>query len=338
MIPPMAREEARACERCGWCWYAEAKTWTGRPSTLSSIGMDTFVRGSGAAHAISAQQKRAEYERWRNCPNCGSKKVRTVPEGYPFTPSGALSSINNPVAPQPHPYRSPQPPPYQPPEATSVTPQPSAQSGPTVPPTIGSPPDPIAALASRKLRAIVTEAIKDDEPVEAAIGGHLKEELMVALPTRLLVAKWMNRTALPFSCPVWSFEYNELSRLTSFVNGKKTYAIAETVNSTFDFRAGRAAVPITKESDPKGLRNAIRVADIHLHTADVNRINELIELARDGRPDPASGHPLPSDDPPRAAEEHAPIWDDRRQAWVRWDLATQEWYGFDKETERWLPL
>lgn len=72
----MTRQTARLCRSCGHGWFAKQTGWTPRPGPLIF----------SAAQNVGLSYKRAEYDRWRLCPACGSDSVVTAVRGVATPP------------------------------------------------------------------------------------------------------------------------------------------------------------------------------------------------------------------------------------------------------------
>jgi hypothetical protein len=91
-------EDARQCKRCEFRWFAKRRSKpSGGGSSFYALGRH---HGAAAATATRDQTKMGEYQKWRDCPNCGSSKVKTATKRG-FVPSGAVASTSAPaVAPE----------------------------------------------------------------------------------------------------------------------------------------------------------------------------------------------------------------------------------------------
>ena len=69
-------EEQRECKRCEHRWYAErwTKMQSGKPILASGFTKAQQANTMQTVH----EQRLSKYDRWARCPECGSKKVRTV--------------------------------------------------------------------------------------------------------------------------------------------------------------------------------------------------------------------------------------------------------------------
>jgi NADH pyrophosphatase NudC (nudix superfamily) len=93
-------EEARTCQSCGFSWFAERVGKPSKPAGYTSLGAlagDAAAAASGgAASAAKYQAKLQRYNRWRYCPRCGSKKVKSVSK-RDFRPSDSQISAHRPT-------------------------------------------------------------------------------------------------------------------------------------------------------------------------------------------------------------------------------------------------
>lgn len=74
-------QEGRECKVCHHRWLAERYAWSPDAGPVKGS-----VMGAGANTGYGKQ--RANYERWKKCPKCGSNKVKTRPKKG-FVPSAA---------------------------------------------------------------------------------------------------------------------------------------------------------------------------------------------------------------------------------------------------------
>lgn len=72
-------EELRRCSACGEQWIAEHYTRLDAQPPIMGQGL---TARSQALHRQTVHERRLNnYERWRYCPSCGSRKVKTVAKG-----------------------------------------------------------------------------------------------------------------------------------------------------------------------------------------------------------------------------------------------------------------
>lgn len=85
-------EDARRCTKCEYKWYAKriskpTKTY-GAGAGWAALGSTGMAAGAGAKAGAHYSTKLERHERWRNCPRCGSRKVRTEKKRE-FVPTAA---------------------------------------------------------------------------------------------------------------------------------------------------------------------------------------------------------------------------------------------------------
>lgn len=81
------REEARQCKKCDFKWFAERVQKPGQ--VLADLYSLHGQHGMAAAKGSKYHAKMQQYNRWRHCPNCGTKRVKTVSKRG-FEPTGMV--------------------------------------------------------------------------------------------------------------------------------------------------------------------------------------------------------------------------------------------------------
>ena len=88
-------EDARTCKACGFKWFAKRRNKPQSPRGAGSFYALGGHHGAAAARATTASTKYEssmnDYRRWKDCPNCGSSKVKSVGKRG-FEPTGAIVS------------------------------------------------------------------------------------------------------------------------------------------------------------------------------------------------------------------------------------------------------
>ena len=67
-------EEARQCKRCDHIWFAEK--WTSARKPIVGTGLS--ARQQDLHIQIVHQERKSHLKAYKQCPSCGSKKVKTI--------------------------------------------------------------------------------------------------------------------------------------------------------------------------------------------------------------------------------------------------------------------
>lgn len=99
-------EELRRCKVCAHEWLAEHYTRLDAQPPILGQGLTAH---SQALHRQTVHERRlSKHERWRICPSCGSKKVKTIAKGKGAAKAFAKSSgITAPTVSTPTQERNP---------------------------------------------------------------------------------------------------------------------------------------------------------------------------------------------------------------------------------------
>ena len=95
----MTKENARHCKRCAHEWYAVRVGTAQKPRWFDEFGA---IWTDGQARMARRQgnytRQKIDRDRWAQCPNCGSIKVKTVAK-WGFVPSAARTGPQSPAQP-----------------------------------------------------------------------------------------------------------------------------------------------------------------------------------------------------------------------------------------------
>lgn len=91
----LAPEEARLCKACDHRWFAEHVQKPTKPMASGGFyalgGHHGAAASAGSTAAVKYQAKLERYNKWKYCPQCGSKSVKSVSK-HGFLPTGASAS------------------------------------------------------------------------------------------------------------------------------------------------------------------------------------------------------------------------------------------------------
>lgn len=123
-------EDPRRCVRCAYGWFAKrvqkpAKAY-GAGAGWALLGSTGMAAGAGAKAGAHYATKLERHERWRQCPRCGSRKVRTEPRRG-FVPTAAEEAASR----LPEPSDRPPTTTTEPPPTTEHVDSPSLDNGPS---------------------------------------------------------------------------------------------------------------------------------------------------------------------------------------------------------------
>jgi DNA-directed RNA polymerase subunit RPC12/RpoP len=91
-------DDARQCKNCDYRWLARREPKPMKPTGAGAgwelVGAPGMAAGASTKAVGKYQEKLAKYERWRRCPRCGSKSVKSVTNRRGFVPSDQVQAAS----------------------------------------------------------------------------------------------------------------------------------------------------------------------------------------------------------------------------------------------------